>query len=72
MKLIQERIEFIAESLLEVLGTTEEEIGPIGMFNLKSQVLQLETFHARYNEEHGIVEVEMDPTLFEKEKPEDA
>lgn len=71
MKLIQERIEFIAKSLLEVKGVPEEEIGPIGMFNLKSQVLQFETFHARYNEEHGIVEVEMDPTLFDKKEPED-
>ena len=70
MKANQERIEFIAKALLEVLGTSEEEVGPVGMFNVKSQVLQFENFHARYNKEHGIMEIEMDPSLFETKEPE--
>lgn len=70
MKLNQERIDSITETMLETKGLTPEEVGPLGMFHFKSQVMQMEIWHARYNEKHGIVEIEMDPTLFEKEEPE--
>lgn len=70
MKLNQERIEFMTQLVLETHGLSEEEVGPLQLFQLKSQVMQMEIWHARYNEEYGIMEVEMDPALFEKKEPE--
>lgn len=72
MKINQKRIEYIAEALMTTKGITPEEVGPLGMFNIKSQIMQFEIWHARFNEEHGIMEVEMDPSLFgDGEAPQD-
>lgn len=64
MKINQNRVEYMAEALLKTKDLTREDVGPMGMFNIKSQIMQFEIWHARYNEEQGIMEVEMDPTLF--------